>query len=152
MSNYPSPHSSEIPTTRRVSPRHRITATPGTESTVTGQSTPSSILDNARDLSRSTQMRQNSMYSNSYSNRMRFINTVATVLDMGDANEDNERDDGSIPECHEAHVPNVATDIVVNTTAPTDDEVRTYYCDTYLDIPSHPCAGSCGRYFHICCV
>ena len=63
------------------------------------------------------------MFSHSYRNDIRVNDTVATVLHMGDENEDNEENDGSIPDCHEAPLPNVATDIVVNTTAPTDDEV-----------------------------
>ena len=108
MSNHPSPRSSDLtrqndtPTTQRVSPRHRITVTPGIRSTVSGQSTPSSIRDNTMDPSRSTQMRLNRMFSNSYRNNIRVNDTVAIILDICDENEGNKGNDGSMPERNEA--------------------------------------------------
>ena len=62
------------------------------------------------------------MFSNPYRNDIRVNDTVATVLDMGDENEHNEGNNGCMPERNEAPIPNVATNIVVNTTDPIDDE------------------------------
>ena len=158
MPNHPLPHASDSTspnnsstTTRRVSSRHHITATPGTWNTVVRESTPSSIYDNARQRTISTQ-RKNRTFSNRYRNDITVNNGVATILDMADGIEVTNATDGIPLESSQAPAPNVVAGTVLNTTAPIDEEDRTCYCDRDLNTISHPCAGSCGRSFHTCCV
>lgn len=118
---------------------------------VVGGTTPSSIYDNARQCTMSTQ-RSNSRFDITYMYHMRVNDRVTAILYMGDGNETNQVTEGTMLESSEAPVTNEGIQTVVNSITPIDDEDQICYCDRALDIISHPYAGSCRRSFHICCV
>ena len=71
----------------------------------------------------------------SYNTHTNYNDPVVTMLYMGEGN-----------------IPHQETEPIATTNTPSDDEKRACYCNRELILPNYHCAGSCGRFFHMCCV